>query len=59
VITHAGSNTLWFCVAWLAPERGFGVLVATNQGGDGARDACDAAAGALIQAWQARAESAK
>lgn len=48
VLTHAGSNTMWYCVAWLAPERGFAVLAATNQGGDAAAKACDAAAGALI-----------
>ncbi|MBL8862486.1 MAG: beta-lactamase family protein [Planctomycetes bacterium] len=59
VITHAGSNTLWYCVAWLAPERGFGVLVATNQGGDAARAACDEAAAALIGAWTRRTGSTK
>jgi CubicO group peptidase (beta-lactamase class C family) len=49
VLTHAGSNTLWFCVVWLAPEIDFAVLVACNQGGPEATKACDAAAGALIQ----------
>lgn len=53
VLTHAGSNTLWFCVAWLAPEKGFAVLVATNQAGERAAKACDGAAGALIETWQA------
>lgn len=48
VLTHGGSNTFWYCVAWLAPERGFAVLAATNQGGDAAAKACDAAAAALI-----------
>jgi len=59
VLTHTGSNTMWFCVAWLAPEKGFGVLVATNQGGDAAEKACDEAASALIQAWTKRAGAAK
>lgn len=49
VVTHAGSNTVWFCVAWVAPERGFAVLVATNQGGPAATKACDEAAAALVQ----------
>ncbi len=49
VLTHAGSNTMWYAVAWLAPESGFAVLVATNQGGDTAAKACDEAAGAVIR----------
>ena len=50
VLTHAGSNTMWFCVAWLAPEKGFAVLAATNQGGDAAAKACDDACAAMIRA---------
>lgn len=49
VLNHAGSNTRWYCVAWLAPERGFGVVAATNQGGDPASRACDEACAALIR----------
>jgi CubicO group peptidase (beta-lactamase class C family) len=49
VLTHSGSNTMWFCVTWLSPSRDFAVLVATNQGGDAAAKACDEAAWALIQ----------
>lgn len=49
VLTHAGSNTLWHCVAWLAPERSFAVLAACNQGGDPASRACDRAVEMLIQ----------
>lgn len=48
VLTHNGSNTMWFCVTWLSPEKDFAVLVATNEGGDGAAKACDEAAWALI-----------
>lgn len=50
VLNHAGSNTRWYCVAWLAPERGFGVVAATNRGGDAAAQACDEACAALIAA---------
>ncbi len=53
VLTHAGSNTMWYCVAWLAPEKGLGVLIATNQGGDAAAQACDEAASKLIPLFQA------
>jgi len=48
VLHHNGTNTLWYCVAWLAPQRGFAVLAATNQGGDTAARACDAVAVALL-----------
>jgi CubicO group peptidase (beta-lactamase class C family) len=44
-LTHAGSNTLWFAVAWLAPEKDFAVLVACNQANG---EACNDAAVALI-----------
>ena len=43
-LTHNGSNTYWFAVTWLAPDRNFAVLVACNQGGDRAATACDIAA---------------
>lgn len=51
VLTHNGSNTMWFCVTWLAPAPGrdFAVLVACNQGGDKAAKACDEAAWSTIQ----------
>jgi CubicO group peptidase (beta-lactamase class C family) len=47
-LTHAGSNTMNYCVCWLAPAKKFGVLVCTNQAGDAAFQACDEAASALI-----------
>lgn len=59
VLTHSGSNTAWFCVAWLAPDKGFGVLVATNQGGDAAAKACDEASGAVIRAFAKKPEPPK
>ncbi len=53
VYTHSGSNTMWFCTVWVAPEAGFAVLSATNSGGPTASRACDDAAGALIKQHQA------
>ncbi len=44
-LTHAGSNTMWFAVAWLAPEKDFAVLVACNLAND---KACNDAVLALI-----------
>lgn len=52
VLTHNGSNTMWFCVTWLAPERGFAVLVVCNAGGDAGGKGTDEAAGAVIREWQ-------
>lgn len=49
VLTHAGSNTMWYCVVWVAPKRDFAVLVTCNLGGNAAAKACDEAAGALIR----------
>jgi len=48
-LSHSGSNTLWYAVAWLAPKRDFGVLVACNRGGEEALKACDEAASILIR----------
>ena len=51
-LTHAGSNTLWFCVAWLAPEIDFGALVACNAVGNGAAGpTCDQMVGDLIRGF--------
>lgn len=47
-LMHSGSNTYWHATIWLAPVRDFGLLVATNQGGDAASKACDQAVGALL-----------
>lgn len=54
VLTHAGSNTLWFCVAWVAPEKSFAVIAAANQGGDSATKACDEACSLAIASLVAR-----
>jgi len=50
-LTHSGSNTVNYFVAWLAPARGFGVIIATNLGGDVAQvgKQVDAVASALVQ----------
>lgn len=50
VLTHSGSNTMWYCVAWLAPEAKFAVLVTCNQGEAAA--ACDAVAAACVQRFR-------
>lgn len=49
VLQHSGSNTMNFCVVWLAPLRGFAVLAVTNQAGKEAQIAADEAVSALIR----------
>jgi CubicO group peptidase (beta-lactamase class C family) len=49
VLTHAGSNTMWFCALWMAPEKALAVMTTCNQGGERGEKACDEAAWALIQ----------
>lgn len=42
ILTHNGSNTMWYCVVFLAPERGLGVFAAANVGLE-ASPVCDRA----------------
>ena len=49
VLTHSGSNTMWYCVTWLSPSKEFGVVVACNRAGADAEKACDEAAWSLIE----------
>jgi CubicO group peptidase (beta-lactamase class C family) len=48
-LSHSGSNTMNYCVCWLAPEKGFAVLIATNTGQANAGLALDKVAGILIE----------
>lgn len=50
-LTHNGSNTMWFVVMWLAPERDFSVVVGTNVAGAEATKACDDVAAMMIGKW--------
>jgi CubicO group peptidase (beta-lactamase class C family) len=49
VLTHAGSNTMWYCVVWIAPRRDLAVLVCANRGGAEAAQAVDEVAAALVR----------
>jgi CubicO group peptidase (beta-lactamase class C family) len=46
---HAGSNTLWYSVAWLAPKRNLALLAATNLGTANAYEACDRAMSKMLK----------
>ena len=47
-LTHNGTNTMNYSVVWMAPEKGFAVVAACNQGGNKAAAACDEASSLLI-----------
>lgn len=49
VLTHSGSNTMWFCTVWIAPKKNIAVMAACNQGGDAGAKATDQAVGMLVQ----------
>jgi CubicO group peptidase (beta-lactamase class C family) len=48
-LTHAGSNTMFFAVIWLAPEREFAAVALCNAGGDEAAELCDRAIARLVR----------
>ena len=50
-LMHNGSNTMWYLVMWLAPEKDFSVIVATNIAGPDAEKGCDEVASAMIGKW--------
>ena len=54
VLTHAGSNGMNYSVVWVAPEKNFAVLAATNYGGDGASEGLDRVCSALIKKFLSR-----
>lgn len=55
-LNHTGSNTMNYANVWIAPAKGFAILVCCNQGGDAAFKATDAAVAALIPEARRRAE---
>ena len=52
-LTHNGTNTMFYCVVWLAPARDRGFIVMTNAGNKGdesqVHDGCDRVIAALIK----------
>jgi len=47
-LTHAGSNTMFYAVIWLAPERNFAAVAMCNLGGQEGFSKCDEAVAYLI-----------
>jgi CubicO group peptidase (beta-lactamase class C family) len=54
VLQHSGSNTRWYAVVWLAPNRDLGLFAATNVAGDAGSAATDEAVSRLIARFEAR-----
>jgi CubicO group peptidase (beta-lactamase class C family) len=49
VLTHAGSNTMWFCELWVAPKKDFAMLVMANSATPDTISAIRAVEGKLIK----------
>ncbi len=56
VFTHAGSNTYWYAVAWVAPETDFVALAASNMPPNVASGPCDTAVGMMVQQFNSMPE---
>lgn len=50
-LTHSGSNTMYYAVVWIAPERNFAVVAATNIGLEVATAPVDEFVGKMIQRY--------
>ncbi len=51
VLTHTGSNTMFYAVIWLAPEIDTALVAVSNIGGKSGAEATDAACAAMIDAF--------
>ncbi len=50
-LNHTGSNTMWFSVIWLAPNRDFAAVAACNSGAQEGFQKCDQAVQLLIKLY--------
>lgn len=50
-LTHAGSNTMFYAVIWIAPERQFAAVAMCNYGGKEAPSTCDRVIAFLIDKY--------
>ncbi|MBT5909659.1 MAG: beta-lactamase family protein [Opitutae bacterium] len=49
VLTHSGSNAMWYALVWMAPQLDRAFLVATNSRDNDSHAICDQMIGKLIQ----------
>jgi CubicO group peptidase (beta-lactamase class C family) len=52
LLAHDGSNGMNYAMAVMAPDRGYAVLVVTNQGGESANRACSEAAAEMVRRFR-------
>jgi CubicO group peptidase (beta-lactamase class C family) len=57
VLSHNGSNRMWYATMWIAPERDFAILTVTNAGGSAGAKGADDALRALIDRCNAALEA--
>ncbi|HWP31658.1 MAG TPA: serine hydrolase domain-containing protein [Fimbriimonadales bacterium] len=50
-LAHAGSNTLWFAVIWIAPRKNAAFLAVTNCGSENSIRACDETISEMIKSY--------
>ena len=50
-LMHNGSNTMFYVIVWMAPEKNCAVIVASNIGVNEAFEGCDEVAGKLIEQY--------
>ena len=48
-LSHSGSNTMFYAVIWIAPERDFAAIAICNYGGNEGFQKCDELIGYLIK----------
>ncbi len=53
VLSHAGSNSMNYCVVWVAPLKNFAVMAATNSGGEGVSEGLDKVCSTMIKRFLA------
>ena len=53
-LQHSGSNTMWYAVVWLAPERDLAMFAVTNAAADASARGTDGVVQALIARFDAR-----
>jgi CubicO group peptidase (beta-lactamase class C family) len=53
VLTHNGSNTMWYHTVWVAPARDIAIVVATNIAGEHTPEVVDRAVGAILARFEA------
>ncbi len=49
ILQHGGSNTMWYSLVWIVPEKNFAAVATTNSGQKGSFELCDQAILAMMQ----------